>query len=237
MIEVELKFALTTPSRMQLQAKLAALPFVRCLRYCSRIDRYYDTRDSHCLRQDVFLRIRNHQYLQIKYHEQADPLHIHCTEREFPLQAEPAVMREMHTLCAGFLPGWREAETVEEALQVNGLIEYAQIEMLRSRYACEDITLCIDDVEGLGDFFEVEASCEEPDQVAQAQERLYRFVNDLGLSALERVQTGYVELWLSRYNPSIYRWCTHQDHRAADGALSGEPSLNAAIHQGERLCN
>jgi adenylate cyclase class IV len=217
---------MTMPSRMQLQAKLSSLPFVRCLQYSSTLDRYYDTRDSDGLRQDVFLRIRNQRCLQIKYHEQADPLHVHCTEREFPLSADPAVVREMHTLCARFLPGWREAETIEEALQVNSLVEYAQIEMLRTRYACEDLLLCIDDVEGLGDFFEVETSCEEVDQVPQAEARLHRFVSNLGLPGLERVQTGYVELWLSRYHPSIYQLCTHKDHRAENAKSFDTASLN-----------
>jgi adenylate cyclase class IV len=230
MMEVELKFEIQSRARALLQARLAALPSVRCLEYISNIDGYYDTEQFECLQQEVFFRIRNHRRLEIKFHELADPSHTHCTERSFPLQAEPALVKEMNALCARFFPKWREGKTVEEAIQINGLVEFAHIVTLRTRYACDDMILCIDDVEGLGDFFEIETACEEPTQIEPALVRLHSFVSELAFPSLLLVQTGYVELWLRFYHPRIYQWYIHQKKSRKQSVLSNKTPLSAARH-------
>jgi adenylate cyclase class IV len=230
MIEVELKFEIPARARTLLQARLAALPSVRCLEYLSHVDRYYDTEHFECLQQEVFLRIRNNRRLEIKFHESADPAHTHCTERLFPLQAEPSFVLEMNALCARFLPQWREAETIEEAIRVNGLLEFAHLVTLRTRYACEDLILCLDDVEGLGDFFEIETACEEPTQVEHALARLHSFVCDLAFPSLQLVHTGYVELWLRCYHPHIYQGWTHRKTRRKKPVLNTTTPLSVARH-------
>src|SRR5450631_4046396 len=103
MIEVELKFSLPASSRSLLQTKLAVLPAVQQFAPTMNVDTYYDTANFSCLQQTVFLRIRDQARLEIKYHELADPTHIHTTERVFPLSAEPSVMHEIHTFCSRFI--------------------------------------------------------------------------------------------------------------------------------------
>ena len=203
MIEVELKFEVPSQSRMLLQAKLDALPGVRWLGQIVNADSYFDTVSLTCLQQAVFIRIRNHQQLEMKFHDQADPAHTHSTERTFLLKAEPSLMREINALCARFIPGWHAAETVEEAIRVNGLVEYAHIANRRMQYAYGSLTLSIDEVEGLGNFFEIETTCAEGTEVEQSLARLHAFVCDLAFPTLRPVRTGYVEQWLQRYRPQI----------------------------------
>jgi adenylate cyclase class IV len=203
MIEVELKFEVSPQSRALLQAKLDELPGVRWLRQIVNADSYFDTADLACLQQAVFIRIRNHEQLEMKFHDHADPAHTHSTQRTFPLKAEPSLMRKINALCARFIPGWLAAETIEEAIRVNGLVEYAHIANRRTQYAYDGMSLSIDEVEGLGNFFEVETPCAEGAQIEQSLARLRAFVVDLAFPCLRPVWTGYVEQWLQRYRPQI----------------------------------
>ncbi|GAC1360648.1 MAG: hypothetical protein PVS3B1_22100 [Ktedonobacteraceae bacterium] len=204
MIEVELKFALPGQSRLLLQQKLAALPALQRIAPVENVDTYYDTTDFVCFQQAVFLRIRDHARLEIKYHEQADPAHLHTTERVFPLTADSSAMHDLNALCSRFIPGWMQANNVEDALAGNQLTAFVRVEKLRTRYVGEELTLYLDQVSDLGDFFEVEVLCMEETEVVQAQARLQDFVASLGLPVLWPVKIGYVELWLRAHLPHIY---------------------------------
>ncbi len=210
MIEVELKFQVPSEARAQLQAKLETLPSSKQLEPIHNIDTYYDTANFDCLRQAVFIRIRNQKYLEIKYHERTDPAHTHCTEQFFSLSPDPLQVKAMNTLCAQFLPGWREAATVEEALHANELKAVVQLKNQRSRYLHEQLTLCLDHVEELGDFFEVETTCQRESEIRKAQVSLQDFVAHLTIPALRQVKIGYVELWLRSHLPSVYHMGIYQ---------------------------
>jgi adenylate cyclase class IV len=202
MIEVELKFEITPTARPQLEKQLARMQLARHLR---NSDIYYDTADFNLLSQAVFVRVRNHTRLEFKFNEQAAPEHTHCTERAFSLvpesrQAQEA--QEMHALFSRFLPGWRSAETVSEALSHNGLIELARIENRRVQYAWENLVVCMDQVEGLGDFLEIETQCNEESETHQALARLEHMA--AGLDA-RPVRVGYVERWLQKHHPQAYK--------------------------------
>jgi len=201
MIEVELKFEVPLDSREQLQAKLDDLPDIRWLRQVVNSDSYFDTEHLDCLQQAVFIRIRNHEQLEMKFHDYADPAHTHSTERAFLLKAEPPLMQEINTLCSRFISRWHAADSVEEAIRINGLIEYAHIANRRTQYAFENLVLSIDDVEGLGDFLEIEIACEKGAEIEQSLSRLHTFVTNLAFPALRPVRTGYVEQWLDLYRP------------------------------------
>src|SRR6266487_1399126 len=90
----------------------------------------------------------------------------------------------------------QRASNVAEAIRQNHLIELAYIENTRRRYSIEELTICVDQVEGLGDFIEIEASCEEGEDTSQLETRVQSFAN--GLMA-KRLQIGYVELWLQKH--------------------------------------
>jgi adenylate cyclase class IV len=204
MIEVELKFEIVSGSWKFLKEKLDALPSARRLKQVENVDRYYDTTSFDLLQQAVFVRVRNHAQLEFKFNEQVEAAHIQCTERVFPLQSRRQQVQELNSLFSHFLPQWYQVSTVKEAIQKKSLIVLASIKKKRVQYAYEDLLLSIDHVEGLGDFFEVEAQCEEGTETNQAIMRLQRFVSDLALPTLRPVHVGYVELWLRLHHPQVY---------------------------------
>lgn len=209
MIEVELKFALPADAQTLLRTKVATF-LVQSLGQVKSVDTYYDTASYDCLQQAVFMRIRNQKHLEIKYHEHADPAHMHATERVFPLDPDLQMMQELNTLCTRFIPKWQEAGTIEEAININGLVAFVCIEKQRTEYAYEDLRLCIDSVKGLGDFFEVETHCEEEKEIGQAIAKIRAFVASLACSALRPVEVGYVELWLRSHLPQVYQLGKYQ---------------------------
>lgn len=204
MIEVELKFELAPGSWTQLQKQLGTIPLVSLVGRVDDVDTYYDTASFDCFRQAVFLRMRNHARLEIKFHEDDDPNHMRSTERVFPLESGPQLVKEMNALCARFIPTWCEVNSVTEAIHANGLVELARIRKQRIQYIYKDLILCLDRVEGLGDFFELETHGQEGAQTDQAVVRLQSFVHRLALPDLEPVRIGYVEMWLRQHHPRLY---------------------------------
>ena len=199
MIEVELKFEISSASWPRLEEKLARMHLARRL---WNADTYFDTATFDLLGQAVFVRVRNHQRLEFKYNEQAAPAHLHCIERMFSLEPEPPRAQEMNTLFSQFLSRWRAADTVHEALHQNGLIELARIENRRVEYTSENLVVCVDLVEGLGDFVEIETQCEEDSDTQQAVARVQDFA--AGFVA-RQMRIGYVELWLQKHHPRAYK--------------------------------
>jgi adenylate cyclase, class 2 len=216
MIEVELKFELSPGSWTQLQTQLGAIPLVCLVGRVDDVDIYYDTASFDCFRQAVFLRMRNHARLEIKFHEDDDPDHIRSTERVFPLESGPQLVKEMNALCARFIPNWCEVNTVEDAIHANGLVELARIRKQRTQYTCKDLILCIDHVEGLGDFFEMEAHAQEGTETDQAVAMLQSFVHKLALPGLQPVRIGYVEMWLRQHFPQLYHQGKYRVENYAD---------------------
>lgn len=207
MIEVELKFEIAPASRVRLEKYLATIGFARRLQ---NSDTYYDTPTFELLSQAVFVRVRNQQRLEFKFNKQAAPEHLYCMERAFSLSSGPRQVAEMDKLFAGFLPRWRAAGTVNKALHENGLIELARIENRRVEYIYENLIVCLDHVEGLGDFLEIETQCEEESETSQAVAQVQAFA--AGVEA-RQVHVGYVELWLQKHHPDAYRRGKYQEER------------------------
>jgi adenylate cyclase class IV len=202
MIEVELKFEIEPGTWQQFQTRLE--PLARHIKNVNNTDTYYDTASLDLLQQAVFVRVRNHMYLEFKFNERADAAHTQSTERVFPLKAGQQQMSELNNLFSRFLPQWQQANTIEESIHKNGLTELAHIENQRVQYAYEDLILSVDHVEKLGDFFEVETCCEEATETNQVVTRLQHFVSNLASPTLRPVRVGYVELWLRLYRPQVY---------------------------------
>lgn len=205
MIEVELKFEIPSGTRSLLQEKLVAMPSVRWLGQIDNTDIYYDTANFDCLQQSVFIRMRNRTRLELKFHDHVDTAHTSCSERTFPMKPEPPQMQEINTLCSRFIQGWREASSVEEAIDVNCLVECGRIANQRTQFEHENLILCLDSVKGLGDFFEIEVACDEESEIKQALARLNGFVSALAFPAMRPVQTGYLEQWLTLHPKPISR--------------------------------
>jgi adenylate cyclase class IV len=198
-IEVEMKLELLPTSRPRLEEKLATMQFLGRL---ENSDTYYDTASFDLLSQAVFVRVRNHQRLEFKFNLEAAPAHIQSTERIFSLTPGQCKTEEMNALFSRFLPGWRFADTVEEALRQNSLVELAHIENRRAQYAYENLFICVDEVEGLGDFVEIEMQCEDGSDTHLVEALVQDFA--VGFAA-PLVRVGYVELWLLKHHPPAYQ--------------------------------
>ncbi len=204
MIEVELKCEILPAAWFRLREHLRSMQLTRTIK---NSDIYYDTVAFNFLRQAVFVRIRNQSRLEFKFNEQADTTHVQSTERDFALEPAPEQGKKMNELFSRFLPTWEEAPTVATALRRNNLHELAYINNMRQQYRADDMLLCVDHVEGLGDFLEVEIQCEEDTDTSQALSRLQHFIADL---ALQPLPVGYVELWLRLHHPQIYQQGKYQ---------------------------
>lgn len=70
---------------------------------------------------------------------------------------------------------------------------YAAVSVKKTRVKCkhEDVEICIDEVEGLGSFIEVEKLCEDDKDSEQVQEELFAFLQTLGVSQDDQVLKGY----------------------------------------------
>ena len=198
MIEVELKFALPQGTREKLQEKLQSMEFVGAVH---NSDVYYDTAEFDFLRQAAFVRVRNGSLLQIKFNESAEKVHGQVTERTFPLPPRSDQAAEMNSLFRKFLPGWHDASSFEEAVLNNRLIELVHLENEREVYSSNSIYASVDHLESLGDFLEIEADYEEGSDTSSAVDTLLSFIAGLNL---QRIKTGYVELWLRIHNPQAY---------------------------------
>lgn len=204
MIEVELKARLTPEIEGKLQTKLQHMHFERKVH---NLDIYYDTSAYDLLQKAVFVRIRNHAWLEFKFNEQIEIAHGQSIERSYPLMPDAVQAGHMHQLFTRFLPLWQPAETVATSIEKNGLRELARIDNQREEYTQEAFFLSLDHVQDLGDFVEVEVRCEEEEDTSRAQEQLRAFAADLGI---EHVRVGYVELWLQKYHVEAYRLGRYQ---------------------------
>lgn len=167
-------------------------------------DRYYDTSEAHLYAQAVFVRVRTNgsrRTLQFKFDEPgSDKQHISCTERAFTLTTEP-LSEGVQTIFTHFLPTWQPAFSWDEVCTRNHLEELTRIRNIRHLYHLEHLTLCLDHVQDVGEFIEVEIMCNDGADTQEARTRVRHFVETIGGTPLP---AGYVELALQRSKPEIY---------------------------------
>ncbi|BCL79646.1 CYTH domain-containing protein [Ktedonobacteria bacterium brp13] len=203
MQEIELTCEATSAVYAQLEKKLVGLQPERVV---VNEDHYYDTATVDLFKQAVFVRVRTTgklSHLQFKFDEpESEKTHIACIERDFPLFAEACLTETAHTLFRRFLPQWHPSSTWKRACADNALQELVSIHNTRALYTRDSLTICLDQIEGLGTFIEVEQMCEEGIETQQAQNHIRQFIADLGGKPLT---AGYVELALRRQRPDIYQ--------------------------------
>lgn len=88
---------------------------------------------------------------------------------------------------------------MENILKDIGFYEIVQVKKKRKKCKYQDLEICVDNVEGLGDFIEVEKLCEEGDSL-QVQEELFRFLESLGVRREDRIMIGYDTLVYNKFN-------------------------------------
>ena len=79
---------------------------------------------------------------------------------------------------------------MKEILEHMGLHEAVQVHKTRRKTHYNDWEICLDEVEGLGSFIEVEKIADNPD-VEAVQNELFDFLKSLGIKPEDRVTNGY----------------------------------------------
>ena len=88
-------------------------------------------------------------------------------------------------------------EEMEQAILLMGFKEAVRINKTRQTTTYNGCEICIDDVEGLGGFIEMEKLATEGDS-EQVQEELFKFFESIGIKKEDRVFLGYDNLILSK---------------------------------------
>lgn len=93
-----------------------------------------------------------------------------------------------------------DPETLEKIIVMLGFRKIARINKVRRKCKTDGVEICIDEVEGLGGFVEVEKiTAEDPETV---QRELLDFIARLGVDVSCRETVGYDILYVQKYGPS-----------------------------------
>ncbi len=87
-------------------------------------------------------------------------------------------------------------EKAVELLKKLGFIPVREVKKIRRIYRYEDAIICIDRVNGLGDFIEIEIEGDD----LNLRERLFEIAKMLGYSRSESIRKSYLELLLNSSN-------------------------------------
>ncbi len=170
-------------------------PFISKMKFIENIDQvdiYYDTLNKDLFKQAVFLRNRNDKILEIKSAiDPEDISHLECKETVFKLP----LTNENEINFTEFIKTFTPIKNDGDFLSQFNLHEFVVIKKHRKKYANDDYELVIDNVEGLGDFFEIELK-------NGSKKELLNFVKD---NKIERLPLGYVELYLRKNDFETYK--------------------------------
>lgn len=90
-----------------------------------------------------------------------------------------------------------DGETAQALLEALGFHPACRVEKVRRELSLGEITLCLDQVTGLGDFLELELLCREEDREA-AVDRLLAALDELGIPRSALTRRSYLTMLLKR---------------------------------------
>jgi len=86
---------------------------------------------------------------------------------------------------------------MDEIIRLLGFHEISQVKKQRRKCTLQNYEICIDEVENLGSFLEIEKITDETPSVVQ--EQMLHLLRDLGIDAKERVELGYDVLMVQKH--------------------------------------
>jgi len=98
----------------------------------------------------------------------------------------------------------KEVETFVEAgpttqiLHALGFAEAGTVQKTREVFRLEELSVCLDTVEGLGEFLEVEILAGEESKLEASRAKLFEFLKRIGLGKAESIRTSYLEMLLEK---------------------------------------
>lgn len=170
------------------------------------LDIYYDNANYDLLHTGIFIRQRGKR-IDIKYLISSDE-HSVCNE----YNVEHDLFHERNTALLDLLTklNFKFSGTNFEAfLKENNLRVLLKIDKIRKKYKEDNVTVCFDEVQGLGKFIEIESTFPELKDIQTAKSALQGIVEQKieFQGEYHEEHTGYVELYLKQHNPVAYERC------------------------------
>lgn len=148
-------------------------------------DTYYDAPHREFAETDEALRIRRERRLS----DDVDETTARVTYKGALLEAASKSREEFET-------GVADGETVAEILKRLGFEAAETVRKEREVFDFGEYTVTLDDVDGLGEFVEVETETETED-IEDARDGARELLTDLDLDPDEQIRTSYLELLLA----------------------------------------
>jgi adenylate cyclase class 2 len=79
-----------------------------------------------------------------------------------------------------------------------GFIEAGAVRKKREIFRAGELTVCLDAVEGLGEFLEVEIDVADNEDLASSRAKLFDFLYKFGLNEKDSIRTSYLEMLLEK---------------------------------------
>lgn len=81
-----------------------------------------------------------------------------------------------------------------------GFMEAGAVHKKREIFRAGEIIVCLDTVEGLGEFLEVELDVTGEKDIKSSREQLFEFLSKLGVNEKDSIRTSYLEMVLEMKN-------------------------------------
>jgi adenylate cyclase class 2 len=183
MIEVEYKYAVESVDSLQTMLEQLNAQFVETVR---QEDIYFNHRHDNFKQKDIAFRVRQ---------SSRSSGSITWLTYKGPNQDDVGKIREEHEVR---LSENETAETLQKILAGVGFQAVSPVRKTRDRYRLTvegtAVEFCLDQVEGLGAFAEIEVVVEQQVQVASAKKVIQLLANQFGLT--QAIRTSYLDLLL-----------------------------------------
>lgn len=196
--EVESKFEITPQSKHQIEAHLKDAKQIKTKK---QTDVYYDTEDAKLFKKGIFIRLRDNHRLDFKFNPEETDQHNYCLEHKFEVPIFAEKLFKLNKTIEALNLNKVDTASFQDFLETNNLKEFVVIDKEINQYEKENITYRIDEVKELGKFIEIEIETSEEKQIKELNKKIKSIGTELNL---KNVGTGYVELYLRKYNKELY---------------------------------
>lgn len=181
MQEIEVKLTLDNPEEVRAQLKSTA----EYLGEKIQRDVYFVMPDTNFFEEEPV-----HRYFRLRVQEGNSKLELHLLHLD--TNSQLLWTEELEVPIS-------EPEMLITMFEQLGIKKYIEVHKRRERYTKDEVSIVIDEVEGLGTFIEAELVLDEPipdDQIEQVKIGLYEKLNSVGavVEAAQEIQLGYPDL-------------------------------------------
>ena len=92
-----------------------------------------------------------------------------------------------------------------EIFKLLGFQEVSHVRKIRQKTKYQNLEICLDSVEELGDFVEVEKMTDASEDAERVQSELFEFLETLGIEKEDQIFDGYDVLMIKRATETYYR--------------------------------